>query len=453
MKVTSEKLPDAEVQLTIEASPEEMSEAKEAAYRSMAPFVGVHGFRPGKAPRSMIERQIGSERLLSEALSELLPRLYRQALEQEKLRPYAEGNMEVVQRDPAIVRARVPLFPVVELGDYRAVRLVRQQVSVEESEIDSILADLQEHHAEWVPVTEPRAAQLGDQVVIDLHGSTSQGLLVDRKDVEAVISEEPGILMPGLATEIAGSEVGAERTVEMTVPETFWDEKQRGKAATFTFTVHQIKDKHLLPLDDDFAKTTGQAKTLAELRDRAKFSMLTQKRIKADEYLEQQALDQAIAVSKLEFPHVMVEEELDRLVERRADRFKARGVSLDAYLRMTGTTLDGYRQQLELEAAASVREGLLLAYVAEAESITVDDQEIDSEIERITMSDPEGTEAQVTKNRANSNVRRNMRNYLIERKTRQRLVALATSAGETDSDAQPATESVPAVEAKPADGN
>jgi trigger factor len=454
-------MPDAEVQLTIEASPEEMSQAREAAYREMAPHVAVHGFRPGKAPRPMIERQIGSERLLSEALGDLLPRLYRQALEQESIRPYADGNIEVVQRDPALIRARIPLFPVVELGDYRSMSVERPQVSVEESELDSILADLQEHHAEWVPVLETRSVQLGDQVVIDLRGDTDEGALVDRKGVETVVSEEPGMLMPGLATEVAGSEVDVERVVQMTVPETFWNEKQRGKQATFTFTVHQIRDKHLLPLDDDFARTTGQAQTLAELRDLAKFSILTQKRVKADELLEQQVLDKAISISKLEFPRAMVDEELDRIVERRADRFKSRGVSLDAYLRMTGATLESYRQQLEPEASASVKEGLILAYVSEAETITVDESEIDDEIERITLSDPEGTAEQATKNRANRNVRRNVRNYLVERKTRQRMVALATPAGAADAIPPTGEEAAPdttgevatTAEASPTDTN
>jgi trigger factor len=144
VKVTSDRQPDCLFTLKIEASAVEMAEAKEAAYREIAPHVAVPGFRPGKAPRQMIQRQIGEERLLTEALGELIPRLYEQALVQENVRPYAEGQVRVVQRDPAVMEVTVPLAPSVTLGDYRSVRMQREPVVVTDSDVDDVLAKLQE---------------------------------------------------------------------------------------------------------------------------------------------------------------------------------------------------------------------------------------------------------------------------------------------------------------------
>ncbi len=428
MNVTTERQPGCQVELTIEASAEEMSQAKEAAYREMAPHVAVPGFRPGKAPRNMIQRQIGEDRLLTEALGDLLPRLYEQALLQENVQPYAEGDVHVVQRDPAVIKAIVPLAPAVTLGDYQSVRLDKAPIVVEESDVQDVLSKLQEENATWVPAVPDRAVQLGDQIVADLKGAVGDRVFVDRQGVEILVSEERGILIPGLASEIVGTACDTERRIQMVLPETFSKEDMRGQPAEFTVTVHEIKEKQLPALDDEFAKAIGGAADMAELRANVLKNVQQQKELEVKERYEAEVLAKVVQASTLEYPQVMVEEELDLLVRRAADRWKERGLDLDTYLKITQKSQESFRSEMEPEARHRLETGLVLGKLADAEKIAVEPAEIDSEAER--MSSVYGDKAdEARKTFSTERARRSIGNILIERKSIDRLVAIAS--GET----------------------
>ncbi len=442
MKVTTERQPGCQVELTIEASAVEMAEAKETAYREMAPHVAVPGFRPGKAPRNMIQRQIGEARLLTEALGELLPRLYEQALVQENVQPYAEGDVHVVQRDPAIIKASVPLAPTVSLGDYRSVRMQKEPVVVEDSDVDDVLARVQEEHATWAPVAEERTVQLGDQVVADIRGTVGERVVVDRQGIEMLVSEERGIIIPGLASEIVGSERESERRIQMVLPETFSKEDMRGQPAEFVVTVHEVKEKQLPALDDEFARGFGEAADMAELRDRVQQAVQREKEHVADERFEAGLLMKVVEMSTLEYPQVMVEEELDLLVRRAADRWKERGLDLDTYLKITQKSPESFRSEMEPEARHRLETGLVLGKLAEAESITVEPAEVGSEVER--MSSAYGDKAdEARKTFSSDRALRSIASMVLERKAIENLIAIA--AGEPDVPGEPA-----AVTAEPA---
>jgi trigger factor len=434
VKVTSEKQPGCQVVLTIEASPVEMAEAKEAAYREMAPHVAVPGFRPGKAPRNMIQRQIGEARLLTQALGELLPRLYEQALVQEDVRPYAEGDVHVVERDPAIIKATVPLAPTVILGDYRSVRMQKEPVVVEDSDVEGVLARLQEEHATWTPVSEVRSVQLGDQVIADLRGTVGERILVERQGIEMLVSEERGIIIPGLASEIVGTERETERRIQMILPETFSAEDMRGQPAEFVVTVHEIKEKQLPALDDEFAKGIGEAADMADLRGRVQQSVQREKEHQAQERFETSLLAKLVEMSTVEYPQVMVEEEQDLLVRRAADRWKERGLDLDTYLKITQKSLESLRSEIEPEARRRLETSLVLGKVADAEKITVDPAEVDKEVERM-ISVYGDKAAEVRKNLSSERARRSIAGMMLERKSIDRLFEIA--AGEPGAPGEP----------------
>jgi trigger factor len=434
VKVTTERQPGCLVELTIEASAEEMAEAKEAAYREMAPRVPVPGFRPGKAPRNMIQRQIGDERLLTEALGELLPNLYERALLQENVQPYSEGDVHVIQRDPAIIKATVPLAPTVTLGDYRTVRMQREPVVVEDSEVDAVLARLQEEHATWAPAGEERTVQLGDQVVADLRGTAGDQVIADRKGMEMLVSEERGIIIPGLASEIVGSQREIERSIPMVLPETFSNEDLRGKSAEFVVTVHEIKEKQLPALDDEFAREFGEVADMAELTGRARQALQTDKEHEAEDRFEAGLLAQIVQMSTLEYPRVMLEEELNLLVRRAADRWKERGLDLDTYLKITQKSPESFRSELEPEARRRLESGLVLGKLTEAENVTIEPAEVDLEIERMSWAYGDKAD-EARKTFSSERAKRSIASMVLERKSIGRLIAIAT--GEMDALAVP----------------
>lgn len=420
MKVITENQSDAEVLLTIEASAEEMAQAKESAYRSLAPHVAVRGFRPGKAPRGMIERQIGQERLLTEALSDLLPRLYAQALEQARITPFADADMEIVQRDPAILKALVPLPPVVTLGDYRSVRLTREPVVVDDSEIDEELEELRERAAEWVPVAEPRPVRMGDRVVFDLRASSNGNMFIDRHGVDITVSEERGFILPGFVTELVGCEQNVERVISMTLPETFSVERLRGQPAEFAVTIREIKEKRLHEVDEEFAKEIAGLSTLEELRERLRRETMAAKEAVAEERFEQAIVNKLLEISRVDLPHVLVDEEIALLERRQIDRMREDGLDLDTYLKLSKQTREQFRAELAPSARKRVATELLLNIIAEAEGITVDASEVDAEIARASEESSEG-HSDALKHLSSETGRRAVTELLRRRKALERL--------------------------------
>jgi trigger factor len=446
VKVTSERQPGCLVELTIEASAEEMDEAKAEAYREMAPQVAVPGFRPGKAPRHMIVRQIGDERLLTEALGRLISRLYEDALTQESLVAYADGEVRVLQRDPAIIKAVVPLGPTVTLGDYNSVRMQRETVVVDDFEVDDSLAKLQDEHATWAPVGDDRTVQLGDQVVADLRGAVGENVFVDRKGLEMLISEERGIIIPGLATEIVGTPRETERRIQMVIPETFSKVDVRDQEAEFVVTVHEIKEKQLPSLDDEFAKSFGEAADMAELRGRVREALQRGKENDAEERFRADLVARVVAMSTVEYPRAMVEDELDLLVRRAGDRWKERGLDLDTYLKIVEKTRESFRSELEPEAKRRLESGLVLGQLADAEKLAVEPSEVTSEIER--ASAVYGVKAdEARKAFSSERARRSMAIMLLEQKSMERLITLALREADAPAEAAPVAVVDSAVEA------
>jgi trigger factor len=297
-------------------------------------------------------------------------------------------------------------------------------VVVEESDVQDVLDRLQEGHATWEPVSEERAVQLGDQVVADLRGTVGQRVLVDRQGIEMLVSEDRGIIIPGLASEIVGSQRETERRIQMILPETFSKEDMRGKPAEFVVTVHEIKEKHLPALDDEFAKGFEQAADMAELRARVQQAVQREKEQLADETFESDLLAKVVDMSTLEYPRVMVEEELKLLERGAADHWRERGLDLDTYLKLTQKSPEGFRSELEPGARKRLETGLVLGKLAEAEMITLEPGEVEGEVERVTSA--YGDKSDVARQTLSSDrARRSVASILLERKAMARLAAIA----------------------------
>src|SRR5947207_4406509 len=190
------------------------------AFRRLAGRVDVPGFRRGKAPRSMVERMIGRDRIVEEALDLLLPQVVTEAMQQEKVEPFTRPRVESIEFEPLRLKAVVGLAPKVELGDYKAdVRVPAEQASIDDPQIEAVIQRLRESYAQWAPVE--RAAQLGDRVGVDVRAEV-EGLerpLVDSKEAEYVIEADGPQPAPGFAEQIAGMQPGDDKAFTLTMPE------------------------------------------------------------------------------------------------------------------------------------------------------------------------------------------------------------------------------------------
>jgi trigger factor len=438
LRITAEPLPQRQVLLEIEVEPERHNEAIEKAYRKLAPRVRIPGFRPGKAPRSMIEKQIGRTRLLDEAIDILVPDVYKEALEKEDLDPVANPSLEIVSHEPFVFKATVPLKPEIDLGDYNALRLPRESIDVSEAQVEDTLTTLRRRYGTVEPVERP--ARKGDIIRGSLTAETDGARLFDQADIEYRLTDESLASMPGLVDSIAGLEKGAEITTAVRVDEGFTDSRMAGKDVTYHVVVEEVKEEKLAELDDAFAKEVGEGfDTIDALRDRVKSDILTVEQDAALHRYHNAVIDALVAQSTVEFPDVLLEREIDRILEEQANLDPRDPRAQDLYLARLGKSEEDVRAEVRDAAETRLRRSLVLTRFAEAENITVTHEEIDEEIDKMAASAVQQQDS-VRRVFGTQSGHASIERTLLTRKTLEKLVELAgsDSTGATAAAAKPA---------------
>ena len=410
--------------MTIEVERERLDEAREKALRKLAPRAKVPGFRPGKAPKNMVLRYFGEERVLDEALDVLVPAVYKEAvLADESIDPIARPRLEVETTEPLVVKATIPVRPTVDLGDYQSVRIETQPVAVDESRVDETIEILRRRAATHEPIE--RALGWRDIARIDLHAEVEGEPLVQQQEAEVQLSEERDVLFPGFEEQIIGHAKGESLEFDLAVPEDLNSEKFAGKQAHFTVTILETKEEVLPELDEEFTKAVGEGfESVEALRARIREDIEKAEQERLDEGYHDEILTKLVEGATIEFPPVMLESEVDRLLHDQAGHVE-RGEGLDRYLAAIGRTEEEVRAELRPIAELRLRRSLVLSKVAEAEDIEVTPEEVESEIETLTSS--AGAQGDRLRELFGSpDGRATIRRNLLTRKTLARLIEIAT---------------------------
>jgi len=424
VKVTVERLPQSTVRLDIAADQEEFAEAVERAFRRISQRIQVPGFRPGRAPRPLVERRVGREYIVAEAQRELMDRLYREALQQHGLVPVSDPQVEVYQEEPLAFRVEVQIYPRAELDGYRDIRVEPREVTVAEEEIDEVIEQLRRGQAIWRVPAEPRRPQDGDQVVVDIEAFEGDQpfqeplrnatFVLGESNLFAEIDQAIRSLLPG---EEAEFDITFAEDDERISPEL------RGKTLHYKVKLHEVKERELPELDDTFAQSLGAA-TLAELRERIRRDLLRQKAQAARAEVLQTAVERLVEVAKLELPPALIDRQVAADIERLRERLRQQGTSLEEYLRFQGKTLEEFAQELRPEAEARLRRYFVLEAFAEAEGIQVSEEELEAEIERLATASGRPDEYRAFYNVPS--IRSYLADELHERKVSERLLELVT---------------------------
>jgi len=422
LKIASEKIEGCRVALNIEAEPEEIEKAQEKAYHRLVNKIVVPGFRKGKAPRSMLERHIGKESLYNEALDHLVPELYEQAIKEKEVDAIAQPELEMVTAEPLVFKALVPVRPVVELGDYHSIRVVAEAVEIEDSKVEESLENLRHIHASWEPVE--REARVGDMVALDVAGTIEGNTVLEKKGTMYRITEGSVMPVPGFAAQLVGMKIGEEKEVTLPFAADHPAKELAGKDCLFKVSISEVKEERLPELDDEFVKSLNEdLETVAQLRERMASSLRTVAEREARGKLESQAIEAVASLSKVEFPAVLLEQEVDHMAKEQLMRMG--GMNLEAYLGYRGVTEDDFRNELRPLAARKITSSLVLNKVYEAEKIEVSESDIDAEVERVLQS----AEAQGDQMRGffeSQQARDSLRGEILTRKTIDCLVKIAT---------------------------
>jgi trigger factor len=429
-KVETELRPDREATLRVEVEPERVEKALKLAASRLARQISIPGFRKGKAPYHVILRHVGEEAIYDEALEELGPEVYAQALEEANLHPYGPGSVNDVSFEPLVLTFSVPLKPLVELGDYRAVRLPFEVPEVTNAEVEEMLEDMRDDQAALSPVGRP--LKMGDIGTFDILATVppqdeeaEPERLIDRKATNVLIDEEATYPLPGFSEKVVGMSADETRTFDLEVDEGFVEEEHlKGAVAHFEVTCSKVWERELPALDDEFAKSIGDYDNLLELRAdvRKKLEETALREARAD--YANQVLGAIVEQATIEYPQVMLEEWLGDVVKEFEDRLREGGLTLDDYIKIKGISRDEIRKELRPAAEQRLRRALVLGTVVEAERLEIGQDEVGDEIETMILSF--GDQAALARQlMSGEDSKRSIANRLLTQKAIDRLIEIA----------------------------
>lgn len=426
MKVSTENLGNRQQALTIEAESAEIEDSLRKAYLHLGQRLNIPGFRKGKTPPAILERYIGKERIREESVRVLLSQLYPKALQEQKIEPLGEPEMEVIQQDPLKFKLTVSLFPLVELGDYRQVRIVSEKIEVSSEDVESVMGRFREQLAPWEPVE--RTAGIGDMVIADVENKSGDKPQADTGEGVYYVTPGSRQLLPGFVEELIGLGKGEEKEVKLSYPDEYEDKTLAGKEYRFRVKVKEIKEKHLPELNDELAKNAGQGvETLAALREKIAVELRAVADRVARRNLAEKAVRAVAELSRIEFPPIVVKQEIDSLLTEQTVSFGEGAEGLKNYLRYINKTEEEVREELRPQAEKLLTYSLLLDKLTVAENIQVTEAEVDAEIEKMARSRGEKVE-ELMKRFSSPGQRLSLRHWLLQNKASQCLAEIVTSA-------------------------
>ena len=431
MKVTNEKTEDNQTYLTIEMDQTEVEESTEKAYRKLVNRVNVPGFRKGKAPRDVLERHVGKERLLNDMLEELVPEAYEKALEEQEIEAIARPQIEIVQTEPVIFKAVVPLRPVVRLGDYREIRLEPEPVEVTKEMVDAVIEQLRHQHATWEPAE--RVLALGDLATLNVESTVEGEPFVNQEGAQYQLIGESVTPAPGFAEQLVGMNKDEIKEFEIQMPDDYAGENVAGKLVSFKVTVTEIKEENLPEVTDEFAgQVQSDIQTVETLRERIETDLKTRSEERSKQDFEERVIQAVTDISEVEYPPIMVEAEIEELLNEQAQRLQMQGLTMEQYLKAMNKTVEEVREEIRPIAEKRVTRGLILGKVAEEEKIEVADSDIDAEIAGMVENAAEDRKQEVEKILNAPQTRDSFRRPLLSRKTVQHIVEIAKGSTEID---------------------
>lgn len=395
MQVTQEQITPCEIELQIELEAAELENAYEKTFQEAAQKVAVKGFRKGKAPRSMIEKYVDLDKVMSVATDELLRPAYAKALEENGIQPVAAADVEIIKAEigqPLVFKARVPLAPKVELGDYVGLEVERKVIAVTDEQVEEELQRLIRRHAEYPEITD-RPAALGDIAVVETKDESKEGA-ESQRDVARI-----GDNYPEFDAALVGMSAGEEKIVDIKYPEDHQSEDLRGKTIPFRTTLVELREEKLPELSDDWVRQVfvgelpdgelappDAVDTVEKLRQRIKSAIEKELQERSDEQVREDLLRKVIESSTVCFPFSMVEERVAKRFQDLASELKSRQVTLEDYLEKTGRTLEQIRDEYEASVRRGLTSALVIGEIVAREGLTVEEADLDAEIEAIAAA-------------------------------------------------------------------
>lgn len=370
--------------LTFEIDVDTIKKGLDEAFAETKKRITVPGFRKGRVPRQIFDQMYGEESLYQDALNKVLPDAYSDAVKEAKIEPVAQPQIDIKSMDkdqPWVLTATVDVKPEVKLGDYKGMEVPEQDTTVSDADVDAELDKKRQQQAELV-LKEDKPAAKGDTVVIDYEGS------VDGKKFDGGSADNyslelgSGSFIPGFEDQLIGHNTGDDVEVKVTFPKDYHAKELAGKDAIFKVKMHEIKEKQLPDLDDDFAKDVDEdVDTLDELRDKTKKQLQEDKDNQAKAAVEDAAIEAAVKNADIQdIPQSMLDEDTNRQMQQYLAGMQQQGISPKMYFQITGTKEEDLKKQFSADAEQRVKTNLVLEAIVDDAKLTASEDEIKDEI-------------------------------------------------------------------------
>ncbi len=374
-----------EVKLTFNIEAEKFEEAMKKVYAKTAKYFNIPGFRKGKAPMQLVERQYGSAIFYEDAFNELVPDIYDEAIKENKIEAVSKPNIDIVQMEKGkelIFTAVVETKPEVELGKYKGIEIKKIEYNTTDKDIEHELGHMAERNSRLVSI-EDRPVEKGDITTIDFVGSVDGVEFEGGKAENHELEIGSNTFIPGFEDQIIGMKIDEVKDIKVKFPDDYFSKDLAGKDAVFKVTLHEIKKKELPKIDDEFAKDVSEFDTLDELKNSIKEKLDTENTEKAKYETEEEAIKTVCDNTKLDIPNGMIELEIDNMIKDMENRLSYQGLNLNQYLQIMGKTETEIRDNFKEQAERNIKSRLVLEAIVKAEKIEATPEEIDEKIKEM----------------------------------------------------------------------
>lgn len=383
MNVTTEKIENHKVVLTIEVPAEELDKGIKAACKSLANRVNIPGFRKGKAPRRILEMNIGKEAILDEAFDRVAQKAFDEALKQENLDPVDRPQVDIVTLEESkdvVFKATITPVPEVTLGEYKGLKVAKDAVEVKDEQVEEQVKNILNHHAKMVDAEEGATVANDDFITLDFKGEVDGVAFAGGEGKDYPLQIGSHSFIDTFEDQLVGLKVGEEKDVNVTFPEEYHAKDLAGKAAVFHCKINSIKHKEMPELTDEFVKASTSYESIEDMKAKLRENIEKNAQREADTKRRNEILKQATDNITVDIPEVMVENRVSNMIQELSVNLENQGMNLDAYLKYANMDMAKLREQYKESAAIAVKTDLMLDAVAKAEDIKVENADINAEI-------------------------------------------------------------------------
>lgn len=387
METSLKKLPKSEIELTVSLSAQEMSDYFEAAYKDLSQQVTLKGFRPGTAPKDMVIREVGQERINQVAHNLAIKEKYSQAILEHGLEPIGEPKLSLEKQDDGLTfKAVVAVLPQVELGDYKKIKIPLDEIKIEDKEVAGILENIKKTRAQNTAVTRP--AEVGDRVEVSFKVK-KDGVTIDGGESEQhplVLGE--GHFIAGFEKELEGLKENETKSFSLVAPADYHNKDLAGQKLDFEVKMNMVQERKLPELTDEFVKTLGKFQNIEDLKKNIHEGLKMEKEMKARDERRQKIALALVKDLKIELPDELVNMEIEKMTLELGDSLSRMNLTLENYLTHINKSFEDLKKDWQPQAVERVKVALALKTVAKKEQIQVNDEEIEAKLTQLLRSAP-----------------------------------------------------------------